>query len=82
MRWLCCFALIAPLPACDSTARGETYYLYRSTVIGSSAERIHVATFDASEGRGYNEENCTIVRRLMENQPGVQVAYWCTQLRP
>lgn len=60
----------------------ETVYLYRSTVAGSPSESIHVASFDAKDGRAYNEENCMIVRGLMERQPGVVVGYWCTDEAP
>lgn len=50
--------------------------LYRSSFDG--IEVIHVATFDASEGREYNLQNCEIVRGLMEGQRVIApVRYWC-----
>lgn len=76
------FLILAPLimlTACERAESG-TFYLFRTPVAGS--ERVHVATFDARDGRDYNEENCTVVRDLMQSQPGVQVSYWCTALKP
>lgn len=79
MRFLALTAAIS-LASCGSSNEREAYYLYRGSVVGS--DRIYIAKFDAPEGRAYNEENCMIVRGLMERQPGVMVAYWCTQLKP
>lgn len=53
----------------------DVYTLYRTPLAGN--EMIHVATFDASDGQAYNEENCQIVAGLMGSQPGVTVAYVC-----
>ena len=39
--------------------------------------RIHMATFDSSDGKEYNEENCALVRDLILTLPNVAVAYWC-----
>lgn len=52
------------------------YTLYRNTPIDPSM-RIHVATFDASDGARYNEDNCTISAKLFAAQLGVVVRYWC-----
>lgn len=82
MRTAVVLLLTMSLAACDARGGSDTYYLFRSPIVGSPGERIHVATFNSKDGRLYNEENCTIVRRLMEQQPGVQVSYWCTQLKP
>lgn len=51
------------------------YTLYRTPLAGN--DMLHVATFDAGHGADYNRENCEIVARLMQNQPGVTVAYVC-----
>lgn len=63
--------------ACNGN--GQTYTLYRSSVIADdAAARIHVATFDAHEsGPTYNQENCLLAAKLFLNQPGVTVRYWC-----
>jgi len=58
----------------------KPYVLYRSSVVG--VERIHIATFDADEGEGYNGANCEIARDLFQKQPGVKVRYWCEAERP
>lgn len=60
---------------CSPPDNLDVYTLYRTPLAGS--ELIHVATFDAKEGRGYNEENCYTVAELMQRQPGVIVRYWC-----
>ena len=61
------------------TSDADVYTLYRTSLAGS--ELVQVATFDASEGRDYNETNCGIVADLMRSQPGVIVRYMCTQGR-
>ena len=71
--------LSVALCACGQRApfsdRG-VYTLYRSSATDPLA-RVHVATFDASEGDDYNRENCDIARALFQDQPGVTVRYWC-----
>lgn len=52
------------------------YTLYRDSVL-SPAMRIHVATFDASDGEGYNKENCQLAAQLFQNQPGISTKFWC-----
>lgn len=39
--------------------------------------RLHVATFDATDGKDYNRENCQAAANLFVRQPGVTVRYWC-----
>lgn len=65
------------LSACDS---GSTFTLYRNSVM-DSAMRIHVATFDSSDGEKYNQENCEVARQLFAQQPEVTVRYWCEKGR-
>lgn len=42
---------------------------------------MHVATFDASDGAKYNNENCQVARALFESLPSVRVRYWCKKGR-
>jgi len=56
------------------------FTLYRNSVMDEST-RIHVATFDASDGHKYNMENCDIARSLFGTQQGVRVRYWCEKGR-
>ena len=63
------------LTACD--AQKTTYTLYRSSAGASHQLRLHVATFDSTDGAGYNRENCEVARSLFQAQPGVTVRYWC-----
>jgi hypothetical protein len=55
-----------------------TYTLYRNSVTANGASmRLHVATFDASDGSEYNRGNCEIAKSLFQNQDGVKTKYWC-----
>lgn len=58
----------------------STYTLYRNSVTNESM-RMHVATFDATEGEGYNQGNCEIARELFQNQHGVKVRFFCEKGR-
>ena len=63
--------------ACSScTDSSGAYTLYRSSVIKENA-RIHVATFDSSDGPEYNRDNCEVARGLFQNQDGVKTKFWC-----
>ena len=79
-------AVAAVLAACDGkTGDSDIYTLYRDSAAGTPKEgkamRIHVATFDSSDGEQYNRENCQIAQGLFQNQPGVTVRYWCEKGR-
>jgi hypothetical protein len=65
---------ILTLGACGATETRFT--LYRNSVTDTNM-RIHVATFDASDGAAYNSENCNIAAGLFKVQPGTTVRYWC-----
>jgi hypothetical protein len=76
------------LASCSAPSSGDVYTLVRSSAAdqlnpspSEASLRIHVATFDASEGAKYNAENCEIARRLFEEQPRVSVRYWCEKGR-
>jgi hypothetical protein len=79
----CAVALLA----CARTSSDAVYTLVRSSAADQSTRssgpplRLHVATFDAAEGEGYNVANCEIARTLFESQPGVTVRYWCERGR-
>jgi hypothetical protein len=60
----------------DCPPQQGTFKLYRNSPL-FPAERIHVATFDATHGETYNRENCITANKLFESQPGVIVRYWC-----
>ena len=61
--------LINRFQSCDEIAHN------RIVVIGIN--RVHIATFDATESGEYNRENCFTARDLFAGQPGVKVRYWC-----
>lgn len=61
------------------TEAGGTYTLYRNSIIAGS--RVHVATFDTSEGEAYNAENCQSAARLFQAQPGIVTRFWCEKGR-
>lgn len=74
--------LVSTLALAAETGRGttpeSTYTLYRSSATtGGANMRIHVATFDATDGATYNRDNCEIAKNLFQGQPGVAVTYWC-----
>ena len=60
----------------DHIQAEDVYTLYRSSALDKTM-RIHMATFDSSDGQEYNEENCALVRDLILTLPNVAVAYWC-----
>jgi hypothetical protein len=39
--------------------------------------RIHVATFNASDGHNYNMSNCQIAQELFQKQDGIKTKFWC-----
>ena len=60
------------------TSEDDVFTLYRSSAVsGGSIWRVHIATFDASDGKAYNLENCETAKSLFENQQGVTIRYWC-----
>jgi hypothetical protein len=81
----------APLWAAPGAAQQQdrgcepVYRLYRNWAPGTSLPgRAHIATFDACHKDGdrrpettYNGANCEIARQLFQQQPGVQVTFWC-----
>ncbi len=69
-------ALWLAVPACAQTVDAEIYTLYRNSVLDSTM-RLHVATFDSSDGGDYNAENCAVAADLFQQQDGVQTRFWC-----
>jgi hypothetical protein len=68
------------LVACSPPWDGDTYTLYRTSVVMPDA-RLHVATFDAKDGEKYNNGNCQTARELFQAQPGVKTRFWCEKGR-
>ncbi|GJD42839.1 hypothetical protein AFCDBAGC_0681 [Methylobacterium cerastii] len=62
------------LGGCGSSENVET--LYRNSPLDENA-RIHVATFDATESRAYNQQNCRQAQELFQAQPGARTRFWC-----
>lgn len=79
MRRLAAIISLAAMAGCNLPSSTEPYTLYRSSIVG--ALRVHVATFDASDGDEYNAINCQIAADLFQRQPGVTVTYWCEKGR-
>lgn len=65
------------LSACDSAS---TYVLYRNSATDENM-RLHVATFDSSDGEAYNRGNCDQARELFQAQPAVKTKFWCEKGR-
>ncbi len=55
---------------------GAVFSLYRNSVTDENM-RIHVATFDASDGESYNRGNCEQAQALFQGQSGVKTKFWC-----
>ena len=66
--------LLLVLVACDSS--NNFYTLYRNSVTDETM-RLHVATFDSSEGHAYNMGNCQTAQELFQKQDGVKTKFWC-----
>jgi hypothetical protein len=83
MTWRAAFGLLTAglsgtsLHASDGTQTGKVVFsLYRSSLVDSGM-KVHVATFDAGEGKDYNFENCWLAAQLFSGQENVRIAYWC-----
>lgn len=74
------FACCAAISATTSTAATDdntvVFTLYRNSAV-NGALRMHVATFDAADGKAYNMANCGQAADLFETQPGVKTRFWC-----
>jgi|TARA_B110000977_G_scaffold88491_1_gene117598 hypothetical protein len=62
--------------ATGANANDDFAALYRNSVMNENM-RLHISTFDTKHGRDYNWENCQLVAKLMQNQPGVLTKFWC-----
>lgn len=78
---VCLYALCGSSSAQANITRTSTddvFTLYRnSAVLNGQTWRLHVATFDANDGKDYNQENCDVARELFQKQQNVTVHYWC-----
>jgi hypothetical protein len=74
LRTLLPLTFAALLVGCDSG--GDTFTLYRNSVTDENM-RIHVASFNASDGESYNRGNCEQAQLLFQAQPGVKTKFWC-----
>ncbi len=68
--------LLATCLNLSACIENSTYVLYRNGV-EDHAMRVHVATFDASDGDAYNRDNCDLARELFQSQPDVKTKFWC-----
>ena len=57
-------------------SQSESYTLYRNSVTDENM-RIHVASFNSSDGENYNQGNCEIAQELFQKQDGVKTKFWC-----
>jgi hypothetical protein len=64
----------ALIVGCESG--GDTFTLYRNSVMDENM-RIHVASFNASDGEAYNRGNCEQAQLLFQAQQGVKTKFWC-----
>jgi hypothetical protein len=70
------FLLFAPLVAflagCNNIG---TYTLYRNSITDKNM-RLHIATFNSTDGDAYNSENCNLAASLFQKQDGVKTRFW------
>ena len=76
------FAATIFLASCSPFPANESVFtLYRNSMLDdptlNKSSRIHIATFDADDGRDYNQGNCEIARQLFQSQIGVTTRFWC-----
>jgi hypothetical protein len=71
-----CWLLVVLTPCVVHGKESDVYTLYRSSVLDATL-RVHVATFDTSNGQVYNAENCFVAARLFVQQPGTKTVFWC-----
>ena len=60
-------------------SRDTAYLLFRESPV-DDYPKVHVASFNSSDGEEYNQKNCEIARDLFQSQPGVSVRYWCERV--
>lgn len=77
--WPCAVAAVLALSTGAAAAAApiaDTYTLYRNSALDAKM-RLHVATFDSTDGASYNRENCDQARELFQGQAGVKTKFWC-----
>lgn len=72
----CCAAITATTTTAATDDNAVVFTLYRNSAVNGTL-RMHVATFDAADGKAYNQANCHNVADLFEGQPGVKTRFWC-----
>ena len=68
------FFLIILVSGCSSD--NETFTLYRNSVTDENM-RVHVASFNTTEGKAYNKGNCEQAQQLFQAQPDIKTKFWC-----
>lgn len=68
------FLFVVVASGCSSD--NQTFTLYRNSVMDENM-RVHVATFDATDGETYNKGNCEQAQLLFQGQPDIKTKFWC-----
>lgn len=76
MRGRALIGLALLLAGCKDA--GPTFSLYRNSPFFAGM-RIHWATFDADESGNFNEGNCQLAARLLNQQAPAGVQWWCEE---
>ena len=74
LKILLSISLVALIVGCVSD--NEIFTLYRNSVTDENM-RIHVASFNATDGEAYNKSNCEQAQQLFQAQPSVRTKFWC-----
>ena len=79
---LVCAVFAATIASCGGSGVGDgrAFTLYRNSITDENM-RIHVATFDATDGEAYNRGNCEQAQLLFQAQTGVKTKFWCEKGR-
>lgn len=76
LLFACCAATTATTTTAATDDHTVVFTLYRNSAVNGSL-RMHVATFDAADGKAYNLANCGQAAELFGGQPGVKARFWC-----
>lgn len=72
----CLILISGSLLQTGCSSSDSPYTLYRNSVTDENM-RLHIATFDTSQGHDYNMGNCQLTAELFQRQEGVKTRFWC-----
>lgn len=67
---------VASLTVVGCGSNSDAFTLYRDSPLDPNM-RIHISTFDSTDGETYNRDNCELAAKLFQSQQGVKSKFWC-----